>query len=318
MSRHLLLAYSYEERSLSYLRSFVAEERPGHVTALHFMDYDAPLDVGADKLDIDARQQYFARVGEAGRILDGSHTPLSVPFDSVHLLLQSLATRVDPSEHLIIDISCLPRMQLAAILAWVLQAGISCDLAYTRVQQHLADEARFSVGVKGFAGVPALTGQIRHRRSTAIFALGFEGNRAYATFKHLSPDAAVALIGVPSDNARRFYEETVEANNHYLLVRERVQTRLVASLDPVAFAADLYHTATSADVQASSNVYWTCLGTKLQAVAGVLASEYAPFIQHVFPLPSHRRVSSVGVGATAMYSVAELRSRVARAVETCR
>jgi hypothetical protein len=179
--------------------------------------------------------------------------------------------------------------------------------AYTRAEEHFQDEERFSVGVKGFSAIPGLSGKIRHRDSVCIIIAGFEGNRAYSAFRHLSPRRAHVILGVPGDEKDYFYKSISEKNNHELLANHRVSSSTSHSLDVIKFAQKLDEVIQEMKSNnPKCNIYIISLGTKLQTIGSVLASQQYPEIQHLFAHPAHRRVSTKGIGSINLINLKEL------------
>jgi hypothetical protein len=311
----LLLARSYEDRCTAVLVHAGGEGwQVGRVYTIGFSEYRSPPGPSANPLDREAHDQYWKKSAECDKLI----SEMGTKSDQFTLSLNSgrgivaVADQVmgSASHSLVVDISSFPRLHLTA-LAWALLSRAQVHhkqlyLAYTRVGQHLKDEERFSVGVKRFAAIPGLSGKIRHQDSVAVIIAGFEGNRAYAAFRHLSPRRTHVLLGDSQDDSSDFYLRTSRSNNHELLANHRVDHSQGPSLDAVAFAGTLSMVVNDLKNRfGPCNVYVVPLGTKIQTIGAALVAQEFPEIQYLFTLPVHRRKSAGGVGATRFLDLSE-------------
>ncbi len=316
----VLFAISGDTRCHALIEKLAKGQTPVcRVGMLTFAEYNNKLGRSASHYDVEAYHRYWEMRMICEQALTGmsvAHTEFQSSFDTTAMLDDLLRKLPSGSaDTLVVDISCVPRMHLTALVWKLLQMKPrpwqKVLLGYTRARSHLTDEERFSVGVTGFAAIPGLAGKIRHEESICIMTVGFEGNRAFAAFRHLSPLRAHVMLGDPADESSDFYRNVSQRNNHQLLAKHRVTSSFCCSLDPAKYAIALLQIVRALQLQyPSSNLYLVPLGTKLQTVGGVLVSLQCPEIQHLFPLPAHRRISVEGIHNTRFIDLLDLVNRI--------
>ncbi len=315
----MLLAKSYDQRSMAALQRALSDRwQLAKVGTMEYAEYRDKPGKWACPYDEEAHLQYWRRYRECDEIIGQAgvhHEKLEVSFDTAGGIRDSLGGfSRQRAGTLVVDISCVPRMHLTALIGLLFTVEWSerdsIVLAYTRAVRHLPEEERFSVGVKGFAAIPGFSGRIRHRQSVCVIIAGFEGNRAYAAFRHVSPRRAHVMLGDPRDGSRDYYRTVSAKNNHELLANHRVTHSICGSLDPVCFAIELRDVIEKLRADHKPcNVYIVPLGTKLQTVGAVMVARHQPDIQCLFTLPAHRRISAEGVGDTQYLELSALSDR---------
>ena len=311
-----VLVKSYELRCKEVLSKALDQKwRINQLAEVGFKEYNSQPRADVSHYDIEAFEKYWKRSEECDKLIENigiNPNKHSLSFDTARGTSDIIGSiHSSPSTVLVIDISCIPRLQLSALIWAILKSEIKrrerIYLAYTRVSKHFQEEERFTVGVKDFVGIPGLSGKIRHEDSVCILIAGFEGNRAYAAFRHLSPRETHVFVGSPGDEGAESYLKTAKRNNHQILANHRVTASVSNSLDPIEFGSDLLDEISKMKKQFEEcNIFVVPLGTKIQTIGGILAAQYYPEVQFLFTLPAHRRISSQGIGKTIYLDFQEI------------
>lgn len=202
---------------------------------------------------------------------------------------------------LVVDISCTPRGRLLALLEYLsrcqAQATQKVYLLYSMPGSQAHDEAALSYGIHDVIVIPGFPGQIRLRQDALILVLGFEGSRALSLYKRLMPTRTILILGDSGDEQREYYLENSRANNHSLLSIHGNTKLVLPSRDPISFAKGLSDYFQQEPLSKDRyNVYFSCLGTKLQTLGAFWFLRQHPMVQALDTLPTRRRVGSHGKG----------------------
>jgi len=303
----LMLFASPEARCLYGLDAVRGLGSPKRAWVFEFSDYEGAQPRDASISDVNAVSEYKNNRGEIDRWLDVTGAEKRRVLCSFGLL-EPIDNCVGPPNPfnlpLVLDISCAPRGRLLALFDYLARCqaktGQRVHLMYTLVQRHAVDEGAFSYGIQDIAVVPGFNGVIRLRRDLLIIVLGFEGNRAFSLYRRLMPNMTYLILGDSGDTDREFYLSQSETNNRSLLCIHGNEKLTMASRDPVLFAKQLdgFLKGRVEPVQGRYNVYFSCLGTKLQTLGAYLAIRAHRYIQVIDTIPSRRRIGSTGKGQT--------------------
>jgi hypothetical protein len=299
----LMLFTSPEVRCIQGLEGTGHLPPPHRAWVVEFEDYQETIADDASKEDIQASKAYKRNRRRIRQwIRDKSVEERAVP---CHLnLLEPFDAYLGPPDPfqlpLLVDISCVPRGRLFALLNYLARCQEKTHqhvcLLYTRVKRHATDEEAYSYGIQDIVVVPGFNGVIRLRLDLLILILGFEGNRAYSLYKRLMPNSAYMILGDSLDGDRDFYLTQSKANNRSLLRIHGNEQLLMASRDPVMFAKELdsFLKQTIVTKRERYNVYLSCLGTKLQTLGAFWAIRFHPYVQILDSVPSRRRIATTG------------------------
>jgi hypothetical protein len=300
----VFLFVSPEERCLYGLRRLPQIGNLKRVWLAEFIDYDIrqPSDLSAnDKRTIKRYHKNLATLKDWASLhtfdIKSNKYRLNLlePFDD------SLGSPSPFNSPILVDISCAPRGHLLSLLNYLARCQIvnyqKVVLMYSLVQQQSKSEDDYSYGMEDIAVVPGFNGQIRLKHDLLIVVLGFEGNRAFSLYRRLAPSKTFAILGDTYDSEdRNFYLKQAKENNHSILSLPSVEIRTMASRDPDAFLQE-FNNFLNIEINPNKdkyNIYFSCLGTKLQTVGAFLALQTQSHIQVVDALPSRRRIASEG------------------------
>jgi hypothetical protein len=303
----LLLFGSPEPRCLHGLGSIPQLGQLERAWIVTFVDYDEdqPKDLCRD--DISAINQYHDHIAKLEKHLSESTSRVT----KIPIRLNLLQPFDDPLGSpnpfecpLVVDISCAPRGHLLALLNYLARCQTAdsqrISVMYSLVSRQSISEDAYSYGMQDVAVVPGFYGQIRLKHDLLILVLGFEGNRAFSLYKRLAPNKTFLIIGETDDEDRLFYKERANLNNHGLIHIYGNELRQMSSRDPYRFAEQLSKLLQSEiePLAKRFNIYFSCLGTKLQTLGAFLAVQSHPYIQVVDSLPTRRRIASEGARQT--------------------
>jgi hypothetical protein len=210
---------------------------------------------------------------------------------------------------LVVDISCAPRGHLLALLKCLAQCQRTSEqhvvLIYSLVKRQAATEDFYSYGMQDVVVVPGYPGQIRLKHDLLILALGFEGNRAFSLYRRLAPNMTFLIVGETGEPDAMFYREQALTNNHGLIHIYGNQLLTMPSRDPYAFCSQFarFLAEKIKPLSEKFNVYFSCLGTKLQTVGAFLALTNHPYVQVVDSLPTKRGISCEGARGTRVFDL---------------
>jgi hypothetical protein len=253
-----------------------------------FEDYSKSRAAALDEHDAKAIDQYHdnlrtieQHIGTLTRQIEKLKFKLNLlePFD------ESLGAPNPFRAPLVVDISCAPRGHLLAMLNYLARCQLAdfqqVALAYSLVTDQAASEDAYSYGMQDVAVVPGFYGQMRLKHDLLILALGFEGNRAFSLYRRLAPNKTYLIVGDTQDEERPFYLQRSRINNHALITIYGNTVVQMPSRDPFEFARHFrqFLIREIEPISKSFNVYFSCLGTKLQALGAFLALQSHPYVQ---------------------------------------
>lgn len=303
----LLVFGSPEPRCLHGLGSIPQLGRLERAWIVTFADYDEGQPKDLCREDISVIKQYHDHIA----ILENHLAAHTSRINTIALRLSALQPLDDqlgspnPFElPLVVDISCAPRGHLLALLNYLARCqradSQAISIMYSLVNRQAVSEDAYSYGMQDVAVVPGFYGQIRLKHDLLILVLGFEGNRAFSLYKRLAPNKTFLIMGETNDDDRLFYKERAHLNNHGLIHISGNELREMPSRDPYAFAREL-RKLLQMEIEPLAerfNVYFSCLGTKLQTLGAFLALQSHPYVQVIDSLPTRRRIASQGARQT--------------------
>jgi len=299
----LLVFGSPEPRCLHGLGSISELGRLERAWLVTFADYDGGQPTDLCREDISAIRQYHDHIVALEKQLN-EHTSRINKIGRRLNVLQPFDDNLGPVSPfelpVVVDISCAPRGHLLALLDYLARCQQatrqSVSIMYSLVSRQSVSEDAYSYGMQDVSVVPGFYGQIRLRHDLLILVLGFEGNRAFSLYKRLAPNKTFLIMGVTNDADRLFYRERAHLNNHGLIHIYGNDLREMPSRDPYAFATELnnFLRAEIEPLAERFNIYFSCLGTKLQTLGAFLALQSHPYVQVIDSIPTRRRIASQG------------------------
>jgi hypothetical protein len=301
----VILFASPEQRCLYGIENLGDKYHVCRVWIVSFLDssVNQPSDLAVEDLEaVDRYQRNLSTLMSwaeaAGSEVTECHLNLNLleDFDSV---LGSPNPFTNP---LIVDISCAPRGHLFALLNYLARCQIAnlqqVVLMYSLVARHSHSEDDYSYGMQDVAVVPGYPGTVRIRKDYLVILLGFEGNRAFSLYRRLDPSMTTVILGdTGSEFDREHYFSQASKNNASLIALPSVSSCIMPSRDLYLFVStfDSFLDEVTRTRGEEYNIYFSCLGTKLQTVGAFLVLQKYPSVQVVDALPTRRRISTDGV-----------------------
>jgi hypothetical protein len=178
----------------------------------------------------------------------------------------------------------------------------SVRLIYTEPEDYAVKWKKpLSYGLIDIVTVPTYGGNFySDKENLLVLLLGYEGNRAYATWEKQSPHRTIVLVGKPS--FKESWDGRVEEFNKALLLKlPKESVHYIPTLNPFEVARCLDDLIE--EYKHDFNIAISTLGPKPQVVGSYLSLRKHPYVQAIYAIPkSHEEeYFSKKVGRTWEY-----------------
>lgn len=211
-------------------------------------------------------------------------------------------------ENIVIDISVLTKRHLFMMLQWIDDFGFwdRLTIVYTEPEEYDVSEfIPLSFGLRSIQHIPGLPAATDLSRPVhLVLFLGYEGDRALASYEHVQPMVTTVVITHPP--YREDWQGRSEAlNQDFLALCGSQSQRLVDGIDPYETVVALQEIFTGSTSESEYAKIICPIGTKPQAV-GIFSYLRScidtPAIVYASPFRHNHRFFSHGVGKSWILS----------------
>lgn len=292
----LLTCSSHEDRCLAIPRRW-GYWRPRHVLLFH---YD------------DANPRREKNHAELLRLYDASSRVVEIPFtegravDSFRRSRRQIIDALEEfrSKSILLDVSVFTRRHLLMLLQWLDDAGLWKNLwvLYSEPEDYeVSSYVPLSFGVSQVEEVPGFSAAPDASRPLhVVIFLGYEGDRALATYEIIQPKITTLVIPDPP-----FREEwrgrTEDYNKDLISIVGSSALKRADALDPQSTLDLLRQVLGPEDERQEFSKIICPLGTKPQAIGAYIYARQAldaPALLYTGPLRHNHSYFSHGIGST--------------------
>ena len=251
------------------------------------------------------REQIETAMRERGIPVTPIECRFGNPEDGIRVFRASVSISCHSGVRVLVDVSTMTKPYFFLLLRLLLDdLRAQVDLLYTEPASYPRGrrrEAVFTTGLLRTDAMPGYFGRLDPVKPTLLVVLlGFEGQRSLQVYRHVSPDATIAVNGFPAYKVG-WEDRSLMANERFL--REsgvKGSVRLAPAADPFETANQLEEI--HAELANSHNLCVAPLGSKPQALGACFFGLAHDEVRLVYPFPSaYRPKPSAGNGPSWVY-----------------